>query len=120
MSDEDADQSYIPGESAQTMSFEVRNDGNSIDRFTMSLDLPIGMIAEYTNLYDGKTPEIATGTSYNVSVRFSFLDGTEGQLTMGVIATSVNDMNISATGSATYSGRFPKLAENYSNWNPSD
>jgi len=102
VSDEDADQSYIPGESAQTMSFEVRNDGNSIDRFTMSLDLPTGMVAEYTNLYDGKTPEIATGTSYNVSVRFSFLDGTEGQLTMGVIATSVNDMNISATGSATY------------------
>ena len=102
VSDEDADQSYIPGESAQTMSFEVRNDGNSIDRFTMSLDLPTGMVAEYTNLYDGKTPEIATGTSYNVSVRFSFLDGTEGQLTLGVIATSVNDMNISATGSATY------------------
>ena len=102
VSDEDADQSYIPGESAQTMSFEVRNDGNSIDRFTMSLDLPTGMVAEYTNLYDGKTPEIATGASYNVSVRFSFLDGTEGQLTLGVIATSVNDMNISATGSATY------------------
>ena len=102
VSDEDADQSYIPGESAQTMAFEVRNDGNSIDRFTMSFDLPEGMVAEYTNLYEGKTPEIATGASYNVSVRFSFLDGTEGQLPLGVIATSVNDPNISATGSATY------------------
>ncbi len=102
VSDEDAEQSYIPGQSAQTMSFEIRNDGNSNDRFAMSLDLPTGMVAEYTNLYDGKTPELATGTSYNVSVRFSFLDGTEGQLTLGVIATSVNDPNISSTGSATY------------------
>ncbi len=102
VSDEDADQSYIPGESPQTMAFEVRNDGNSVDRFAMSFELPTGMVAEYTNLYDGKTPEIMTGASYNVSVRFSFLDGTEGQLTLGVIATSVNDANISATGSSTY------------------
>ena len=102
VSDKDADQSYIPGESSQTMAFEVRNDGNSADRFTMSFDLPTGMVAEYTNLYEGKTPEITTGTSYNVSVRFSFLDGTEGQLTLGVIATSVNDANISATGTAVY------------------
>ena len=102
VSDEDAEQSYIPGESAQTMKFEVRNDGNSVDRFAMSFDLPAGMVAEYTNLYDGKTPEIAIGASYNVSVRFSFIDGTDGQLTLGVIATSVNDANISASGSATY------------------
>ena len=102
VSDEDADQSYIPGESPQTMAFEVRNDGNSVDRFAMSFELPTGMVAEYTNLYDGKTPEIMTGASYNVSVRFSFLDGTEGQLTLGVIATSVNDANISATGFSTY------------------
>ncbi len=102
VSDEDAEQSYIPGESAQTMKFEVRNDGNSVDRFSMSFDLPAGMFAEYTNLYDGKTPEIAVGTSFNVSVRFSFIEGTDGQLTLGVVATSVNDPNISATGSATY------------------
>lgn len=102
VSDEDAEQSYIPGESAQTMAFEVRNDGNSFDRFTMSFDLPTGMVAEYTNLYNGKTIELGPSESYNVSVRFSFLDGTEGQLTLGVIATSVNDANISSTGSATY------------------
>jgi len=60
------------------------------------------MVAEFTNLYDGKTPEIMTGSSYNVSVRFSFLDGTEGQLSLGVIATSFNDANMSATGTAIY------------------
>ena len=102
VSDEDADQSYIPGDPAQTMAFEVFNDGNSVDRFTMSFDLVPGMNAEYTNLFDGKTIEILPGQSYNVSVRFSFDADAQGQLPLGVIATSVNDPNISATGSAIY------------------
>ncbi len=102
VSDEDADQSYIPGDPPQTMAFEVRNDGNSVDRFTMSLNLPDGMMGEFTNLFDGMTPEIDTGASYNVSVRFWFTTGTQGQLTMDVIATSVNDPTIDSFGSATY------------------
>ena len=102
VSDEDADQSYIPGDPAQTMAFEVRNDGNSADRFTMSANIPEGMIIEFTNLFDGNTPEIETGASYNVTVRFSFESGTSGQLTLDIIATSVNDALISAQGSATY------------------
>ncbi|RJU98848.1 MAG: hypothetical protein DWC04_02145 [Candidatus Poseidoniales archaeon] len=102
VSDEDADQSYIPGDPAQTMAFEVRNDGNSPDRFTMSADVPEGMVIEFTNLFDGNTPEIETGASYNVTVRFSFEPGTSGQLTLVIIATSVNDDSISAQGSATY------------------
>ena len=102
VSDEDADQSYIPGQSAQTMAFEVFNDGNSVDRFTMSFELPGGMNAEFTNLFDGKTVEILPGQSYNVSVRFSFVEGAQGQLPLGVVATSVNDPNVSYTGYATY------------------
>lgn len=102
VSDEDADQSYIPGQPAQTMQFEVFNDGNNADRFTMSATAPEGMNVEFTNLFDGKTPEILTGSSYNVSVRFSFNDGTDGQLLLNVIATSVNDPSITSSGSATY------------------
>lgn len=102
VSDEDADQSYIPGDPAQTMAFEVRNDGNSPDRFTMSASVPEGMVIEFTNLFDGNTPEIETGASYNVTVRFSFEPGTSGQLNLVIIATSVNDASISAQGSATY------------------
>ena len=102
VSDEDADQSYIPGDPAQTMAYEVRNDGNSPDRFTMSANVPEGMVIEFTNLFDGNTPEIETGASYNVTVRFSFEPGTSGQLNLIIIATSVNDPSISAQGSATY------------------
>jgi uncharacterized membrane protein len=103
ISNEDAEQSYIPGDPAQTMAFEVRNDGNNPDRFTMSLDIPEGMIAEFTGLMDGVTTEIETGASVNVSVRFSFIEGTDGERTLGVIATSVSDQNVSARGEAIYS-----------------
>ena len=103
VSNEDAEQSYIPGDPAQTMAFEVRNDGNNPDRFTMSLDIPEGMNAEFTGLVDGVTSEIETGASVNVSVRFSFVEGTDGERTLGVIATSVSDQNISARGEAIYS-----------------
>ena len=103
VSNEDAEQSYIPGDPAQTMAFEVRNDGNNPDRFTMSLDIPEGMNAEFTGLIDGVTTEIETGASVNVSVRFSFVEGTDGERTLGVIATSVSNQNISARGEVVYS-----------------
>lgn len=102
VSDEETGQSYIPGDLPQTMSFEVRNDGNNPDSFAMSLNAPSGMVASFTNLIGGNTPEIDIGASYNVSVEFSFIDGTEGTLTLQVIATSVADSSISATGQASY------------------
>ena len=102
VSDEETGQSYIPGDLAQTMSFEVRNDGNNPDSFAMSLNVPAGMNAGFTNLNNGNTPEIDIGASFNVSVEFSFVEGTEGSLTLTVIATSVADSSISASGQATY------------------
>ena len=102
VSDEDTGQSYIPGDPAQTMAFEVRNDGNSADRFDMTLDIPVGMQAKFTNLVNGQTTEIDIGSSFNVTVEFSFLAGAEGDLTLGVIATSASDDTVSATGEATY------------------
>ena len=97
VSDEETGQSYIPGDLPQSMSFEFRNDGNSPDSFAMSLNVPSGMNAAFVGLINGNTPEIDIGASYNVSVEFSFIDGTEGELTLQVIATSVADSSISAT-----------------------
>ncbi len=102
VSNEETGQSYIPGDLAQTMSFEVRNDGNNPDSFAMSLNIPNGMVAEFTNLVAGSTPEIEVGASYNVSVSFSFIEGTEGSLLLTVVATSNADNSISASGQATY------------------
>ena len=36
----ESEQSYIPGDTAQTMTFEVFNNGNLEDSFTMSMDIP--------------------------------------------------------------------------------
>ena len=102
VSNEETGQSYIPGDLPQTMSFEVRNDGNNPDSFAMSLNTPSGMVAQFTNLIDGSTPEIEVGSSYNVSVEFSFVEGTEGTLLLTVVATSNADASISASGQAQY------------------
>ena len=102
VSNEETGQSYIPGGLPQTMSFEVRNDGNNRDSFAMNLNVPTGMNAAFTNLIDGNTPQIEIGASYNVSVEFSFVEGTQGNLNLQVTATSNADSSISATGQATY------------------
>jgi len=108
VSDEDTGQSYIPGQPAQTMQFMVRNDGNSIDRFDITLDYPenkmMANVDENDNEMVGtRTIEIAPGASVNVSISFSFIDDIEdGQVLMNVIATSVNDNTISSSGSVTF------------------
>ena len=103
VSDEDADQSYLPGGDAQSMRFMVTNDGNQEDRFEMSLDLPDGMNAQFEQLVDGNlTPTLSPGESYNLTVRFSFDDGINDRLIMRVIATSVNDPTVSSSGQCTY------------------
>ena len=104
VSDEDADQSFLPGGDSQSMRFMVTNDGNQEDRFTMSLNLPDGMNAEFEQLVDGNlTPTLAPGESYNLTVKFSFDEDVNGRLTMLVIATSVNDPTVSSSGKSTYS-----------------
>ena len=99
-----SDQSYIPGDIAQSMTFEVTNNGNIADTFDMSLNLPQGMNAQFTNLVDGQfTPIIDSGASYNVTVEFSFDTGISGNLQMVIIGKSVFDNTVIATGGSTYS-----------------
>ena len=99
----ESEQSYIPGDIAQTMTFEVHNNGNVEDSFNMSMIIPNGMNAEFTNLVrDDKTPPIPSGASYNVSVLFSFETGTSGNLELEVIAVSNFDSSVTATGGSTY------------------
>lgn len=103
VSDQEADQSYIPGDVAQSMRFEVFNQGNKADRFAMSMNLPAGMNAAFEQLSEGNmTPLLEPGESYNVTVKFSFEDGTNGQLLLNVIATSENDPAVSNSGKCTY------------------
>lgn len=99
----ESEESYIPGDLARTMTFEVRNDGNLDDTFAMSMDIPDGMIATFTNLVEqDKTPVIPSGASYNVSVEFSFIPGTSGTLDLDLTATSQFDNTVTSSGGSSY------------------
>ena len=99
----ESEQSYIPGDIAQTMTFEVFNNGNLDDSFSMSMNIPNGMNAEFTNLVgQDQTPIIPSGASYNVSVLFSFETGTSGDIELEVIAVSDFDSSVSSSGGSTY------------------
>ena len=107
VSDESSDQSFLPGSSDETdRSFEITNYGNNEDRFTITLDVPEGMIATLIDPAPingvATTPVIASGESWDATVRFSFAEGSGGVLTLGLTATSVSDPSVSDTGEATY------------------
>lgn len=107
VSDESSDQSFLPGSmDTSDRSFTITNYGNKEDRFTITLSVPVGMVAEIIDPMpiDGvsTTPVIASGETFDAIVRFRFLDGSDGSQTLGLIATSVNEPTISATGEATY------------------
>ena len=108
VSDESSDQSFLPGSPDETdRSFEITNYGNSDDRFTITLDVPDGMVAYLIDPVPingvATTPVILSGESWEAKVRFSFLAASDGTRTLGLTATSVNDPTISDTGEATYS-----------------
>ena len=107
VSDESSDQSFLPGSmDTSDRSFTITNYGNKEDRFTITLSVPDGMVAEIIDPMPiggvATTPVIASGETFDAIVRFRFLDGSDGSQTLGLIATSVNEPTISATGEATY------------------
>ncbi|MGB0365719.1 MAG: hypothetical protein ACPGJD_06640 [Candidatus Poseidoniaceae archaeon] len=105
--DESSDQSFLPGSMDTTdRTFNITNYGNSDDRFTITLDVPDGMVAELIDPVPigdvATTPIIPSGESWDARVRFRFLADADGSRTLGLTATSVNDPSISDTGEATY------------------
>ena len=107
VTDESSDQSFLPGlMDTSDRSFTITNYGNKEDRFTITLSVPAGMVAEIIDPMpiDGvaTTPVVASGETFDAIVRFRFLDGSDGSQTLGLIATSVNEPTISSTGEATY------------------
>jgi len=96
------EQSYIPGDDADSVRFEIRNDGNSVDRFNLTIEAGAGMNADLQGLGDGLTPLIAPGASYNITVSFTFAGDAMGQIPLKVTATSQNDPSVSGSGEITF------------------
>jgi uncharacterized membrane protein len=103
VSADDPDQSYIPGGDSDTVRFEIMNEGNAPDSFDLTVESGTGMSAEIESLSTLRTPTIAPGTSYNITVRFSFDTDAGGQVPLQVTATSALDPDVSHIGEILFS-----------------
>jgi len=100
-------QSFSAGVEARTMNFEIFNHGNGIDAFNIGLGLDEGVVAEISSgATDGRTIYIEPQTSTNVTLSYSFTDGTFGMKELTVTATSVKGLEdgqtVSASGAANF------------------
>ena len=97
-------QSFSAGTEPRTMNFEIFNHGNELDAFDIDLTMDVGVIAQITSgAIDGRTTYIDPQTSTNVTISYSFTDGTEGMRELVVTATSVESGNaVSSSGSADF------------------
>ncbi|MDP6906560.1 MAG: hypothetical protein QF440_04000 [Candidatus Thalassarchaeaceae archaeon] len=101
------EQTFTPGENAKTLRFEIFNHGNDPDAFTIDMALDSGVIASISSgVSDGRTPYIDPGTSTNITISYSFSDGTSGLRTMTITSTSVSAASagetITASGEAIF------------------
>jgi len=84
-------QSFVGGADPKTASFEVTNNGNGFDEFTIVLDVPAGMNAVIisNNQYNPDSPpSVDKGASVNITIEYWFDEGTFGLLKLVVTATS--------------------------------
>ena len=84
-------QSFVGGADPKTASFEVTNNGNGFDEFTIVLDFPAGMNAVIilNEQYNPESPpSVDKGTSVNITIEYWFDEGTFGLLKLVVTATS--------------------------------
>jgi len=99
-------QTFQGGADVKTISFEVTNNGNDYDEFTIELDTPVGMSAvviQSDQYNPDSPPSVAQGSSVNITVQYSFDVGTNGLLEMVVSARSVQSGGIAGgTGSAIF------------------
>ncbi len=99
-------QTFQGGADVKTISFEVTNNGNDYDEFTIDIDAPAGMNAEViqSDQYNpDNPPSVAQGASVNITVEYSFDIGTNGLLEMVVTAHSIQSGgSAGGAGSATF------------------
>lgn len=80
---------FAAGTDPRTLKWEIWNLGNEDDSFRIELDFPPDVFASAAGLSGGKTPPIPPGSSYNISVSYSFDAGVEGIRTINIRATSL-------------------------------
>jgi hypothetical protein len=99
-------QTFQGGADVKTISFEVTNNGNDYDEFTIELDTPAGMnavVIQSDQYNPNSPPSVAQGSSVNITVQYSFDMGTNGLLELEVSARSVQSGGVAGgIGSAIF------------------
>ena len=92
---------FAAGTDPRTLKWKISNTGNEDDSYRIELDFPSDVSAFVAGLSNGKTPYIAPGEDYNLSVSYSFAEGVEGPRIIKLKATSTESGN-SAEGEARF------------------
>ena len=92
---------FAAGTDPRTLKWKISNKGNEDDSYEIELDFPSDVSAFVAGLSNGRTPYIAPGEDYNLSVSYSFAAGVEGPRIIKLRATSTESGN-SAEGEARF------------------
>ncbi len=84
-----SDEVFAAGTDPRTLKWEIWNDGNMDDSYDIELYFPSDVTAKVEGKNQFRTPVIAPGSSYNLSVSYNFSSGVDGARTINLKATSV-------------------------------
>ena len=92
---------FAAGTDPRTLKWTISNTGNEDDAFDIELDFPSDVSASVAGLTNGRTPYIAPGENFSLSVSYSFDTEADGPRIIKLKATSVESGN-SAEGEARF------------------
>ena len=89
------------GSDDRTLRWEIWNKGNTVDAFDISFSHVSDVFTSAQGLNNGRTPYIQAGTSYNLSVSYSFGEDADGSRKITLQATSIEsaESGLSVLGS---------------------
>ena len=96
-----SDEVFAAGTDPRTLKWEIWNDGNQDDAYDIVLSFPSDVSAKVEGKTQFRTPYIAPGSSYNLSVSYNFSSGVDGPRTINLEATSV-ESDVSSEGEARF------------------
>ena len=100
------DEIFSAGSEDRTLRWEIWNRGNIDDSFSISFSHISDVFTSASGLNDGKTPYISPGSSYNISVSYSFGENADGARKITLLATSIeaskNDVGVTGSGEALF------------------
>ena len=93
---------FAAGSDPRTMKWEVWNNGNVPDSFDIELSAPSDVITSVSGISGGSTPLIQPGSSFNLSLIYSFEQGADGAREISLKATSSMNPNSFDEGTAIF------------------